>query len=211
MSTHNIMRVISASVRGLWSIHGPDGIFVFRQDSSLPRGLLFQLLLIEHSGVGLSLASRFSLALGHTLVCKTRFVFCLVCSKLFVSFIHFHIEYSLQSMLISQSGSRKDVDIVPVCEKVKLLFSGLVHCVLIVVLLNLFIYLFYTKEFLELEYNLSSNSKNSPKKSLLQLMHGSVARRCYHGNKNTSVSPPSAIKNRPAMQTHLRAACENKV
>lgn len=58
VSTHNIMRVISASVRGLWSIHGPDGIFVFRQDSSLPRGLLFQLLLIEHSGVGLSLASR---------------------------------------------------------------------------------------------------------------------------------------------------------
>lgn len=89
------MRVISASVRGLWSIHGPDGIFVFCQDSSLPRGLLFQLLLIEHSGVGLSLASRFSLALGHTLVCKTRFVFCLVCSKLFVSFIHFHIEASL--------------------------------------------------------------------------------------------------------------------
>lgn len=77
------------------------------------------------------------------------------------------LEYSLQSMLISQSGSRKDVDIVPVCEKVKLLFSGLVHCVLIVVLLNLFIYFFYTKEFLELEYNLSSNSKNSPKKSLL--------------------------------------------
>lgn len=50
------------------------------------------------------------------------------------------LEYSLQSMLISQSGSRKDVDIVPVCEKVKLLFSGLVHCVLIVVLLNLFIF-----------------------------------------------------------------------
>lgn len=183
------MRVISASVRGLWSIHGPDGIFVFRQDSSLPRGLLFQLLLIEHSGVGLSLASRG----GVNNTNKS----CL--------------EYSLQSMLISQSGSRRDVDIVPVCEKVKLLFSGLVHCVLIVVLLNLFFYFFYTKEFLELEYNLSSNSKNSPKKSLLQLMHGSVARRCYHGNKNTSVSPPSAIKNRPAMQTHLRAACENKV
>lgn len=51
------------------------------------------------------------------------------------------LEYSLQSMLISQSGSGKDVDIVPVCEKVKLLFSGLVHCVLIVVLLNLFIFL----------------------------------------------------------------------
>lgn len=50
------------------------------------------------------------------------------------------LEYSLQSMLISQSGSRKDVDIVPVCEKVKLLFSGLVHCALIVVLLNLFIF-----------------------------------------------------------------------
>lgn len=50
------------------------------------------------------------------------------------------LEYSLQSMLISQSGSRKDVDIVPVCEKVKLLFSGLVHCVLIVVLLNLLLF-----------------------------------------------------------------------
>lgn len=58
------------------------------------------------------------------------------------------LEYSLQSMLISQSGSRKDVDIVPVCEKVKLLFSGLVHCVLIVVLLNLFIYFFTQRNFL---------------------------------------------------------------
>lgn len=59
------------------------------------------------------------------------------------------LEYSLQSML-SQSGSRKDVDIVPVCEKVKLLFSGLVHCVLIVMLLKNFFNFFYTKEFLEL-------------------------------------------------------------
>lgn len=58
------------------------------------------------------------------------------------------LEYSLQSMLISQSGSRTDVDIVPVCEKVKLLFSGLVHCVLIVVLLNLFIYFFTQRNFL---------------------------------------------------------------
>lgn len=58
------------------------------------------------------------------------------------------LEYSLQSMLISQSGSRKDVDIVPVCEKVKLLFSGLVHCVLIVVLLNLFFYFFTQRNFL---------------------------------------------------------------
>lgn len=120
------------------------------------------------------------------------------------------LEYSLQFML-SQSGSRKDVDIVPVCEKVKLLFSGLVHCVLIVMLFNFLFYFFTLRNFLNCNIIYRLIRKILQKKSLFRLMHGSVARRCYHGNKNTSVSPPSTIKNRPAIQTHLGAACENKV